>query len=364
MEEQHYEKSIHQGFPTFLAYQCERLVPVAKLLLLLSVAYLLSFVVLDYFNFPEHIKQITLFRVLAAAPLLLLVILLHRSANPAHVPMYFLSLGLLSFTFFLALNLVVPEKQNVLLLVPMFYILAVMAMAPLFKTSQLLLTFFIGFLVYYFAGVFFIRDQVFVSSVFPHMTAITLFTLISVIKIKQSAEENYALAKKLHWRSHHDELTFVYNRRGVFAWLDQEPAYLSQLDTEVALVMLDLDHFKHINDAYGHAVGDMVIKDSAQLILDELGVKSRVARFGGEEFLVVLNEGSAAANLDCAKTIWQRFHNHRFSTDDGQLFQVTASMGYVNHNPANEFEDSLKEADKCMYQAKNQGRDQLIASAA
>ncbi|MFC3195108.1 GGDEF domain-containing protein [Marinicella sediminis] len=352
-------KNNHQGFPDYLGYQAERLIPVARIILSLSLVYLIGFLFIDYFRYPALFEQILLLRVLAALPLLLLLRLIHRQHNHRFIPLWFLSLGLLSFVFFLALNLLVPEKKDIVVLVPVFYVLAVMAMAPLFTTGMLLVFFLVGFLIYYWCGYFFIADHQLVGRVFPHMTAIIVFTVISVIKIKQSAEEHYQLAKNLHWQSHHDPLTGALNRTGMFAWLKEHGLFTSKTFEPVSLAMLDLDHFKRINDEYGHDVGDLVIKQSAQLIERNLSQSSRLARFGGEEFLLVLLEGSDGENLRCANQILQHFREWLFKTEDGSVFGVTASIGFVNHRQPNSFTESLKEADDLLYQAKAQGRDQL-----
>lgn len=350
-----------KGFPTYLEYQCERLIPVAKILLGLSIAYLVGFVFIDFFQYREQIQTIMSLRFLAALPLMLLLTLLNKpDINHDRVPFYFLSLGLVSFAFYLAMNLSVPDKKDIVVLVPLLYILAVMAMAPLFNTFLLLLCFILGALVYYLAGYFFIDDKVLIDSVFSQMMAIILFTLIAVFKIKQSAEENYELAKSLHWRSHHDTLTQVFNRRGVFAWIDDHKLFKGQSFEALSLAMVDLDHFKQVNDKHGHAVGDDVIIESTQLIRDLLGENSTIARFGGEEFLVVLLEGSDAKNLSCAKKILQAFRHHPFKDKQNQPVKVTVSIGYVNHRQPNSFEDTLKMSDKFLYQAKHKGRDQLI----
>lgn len=350
----------HNGFPDYLSYQCERLIPVAKMLLSFSVAYLVCFALLDYYKHPEYIRAVILLRALAALPLLLLLSLMSRSKNHHRLPQYFLPLGLVSFVFFLTLNLLIPEKKYIVIIVPVFYLLVIIAMAPLLKTTDLVVTFLLGVACYYGAAVFYIPDFEYIKQVFPHMTAIVLFTLVTVIKIKQYAEENYQLAKNLHWQSEHDELTGVYNRAGVFNWIKNQQLFTGKSFEPISLVMLDFDHFKAINDEYGHAVGDEVIKQGANLLNDALGAQSVVARFGGEEFLLILQEGSEANNLDLACDLLARFR----ALDVAPAVRVTVSMGFVNHRTPFSFDHSLKAADDCMYQAKSLGRDQLIKSQA
>lgn len=271
----------------------------------------------------------------------------------------FLNLGMVSFAFFLALNLSVPEKKDIVVLEPVFYILAVIAMAPLFNTGMLLLFFAVGFLIYYWFGHFYVADQQWVGRVFPHMTAIIVFTVISVIKIKKSAEEHYQLTKSLNWHSHHDALTGVLNRSGMFAWLKQKQSFTGQSFEPVSLAMLDLDHFKSINDRYGHDVGDEVIRTSTKVIQNQLGTASSLARFGEEEFLLVLREGSEHENHSCARDILQQFRGLKVSADGHADFGMTTSIGFINHRQTNTFADTLREADDLLHLAKKQSRDPL-----
>ncbi|WP_223786890.1 GGDEF domain-containing protein [Marinicella meishanensis] len=349
-----------QQFPSYLKYQCDRLLPVAKMLLVFSVIYLLGFGLIDVLKYPEQFQPIVGLRLMAAVPLMYLISLMNRPQLLPQIPMFMLILGLVSFGFFLFLNLTIPGKRNIVVLVPVFYILVILAMAPLFKIQQLILAFLGGTLVYYWAGFFYIQDNDYVRQVFPHMTAIVIFTLITVAKIKQSAEENYQLAKDLHWRSQHDELTKVLNRHGIFDWIESNKLFTGQSYEPISLAMLDLDHFKQINDEYGHDVGDEVIQNSAELLTETVGPNSAVARFGGEEFLLVLQEGSDAQNLACTERILQRFRHLSIVTDQDQFKPITVSIGFVNHRSTQTFAQSLKRADDFLYQAKQQGRDQLV----
>ncbi len=345
-----------QNFPSYIAYQCERLMPAARILMIFSVVYLISFGLLDFIKFPDQIRTVVLLRFAASLPLLLLLSFMGDPKKHTLIPKYFLPLGLISFVCYLSLNLIIPEKKQIVSIVPVFYILVVIAMAPLLKNLMLIMTFVLGAIIYYSAGVFFIQDEAYINLVFPYMSAIVLFTLVTVVKIRQSAEDNYQLAKNLHWQSEHDELTKVFNRNGVFSWVKSQGLFVGKSFEPVSLVMLDIDHFKKINDNYGHAVGDEVIKNSAELLVKAMGSNSVVARFGGEEFLLILQEGSESQNLKVAIGILEKFRKTHISDD----LKITVSMGFVNHRTRFSFEQSLKTADDFMYKAKSLGRNQLV----
>ena len=161
MNRGHTEIETIESFPTYLEYQCERLIPVANLLLTLSIVYLMGFALVDFYQYRSQFQQIVSLRFLAALPLMLLISLLNKpTLKQSSAPIYFLLL--------------------------------------VFNSIHLIVCFIFGALIYFVASYYFINDTNFISRVFFQMIAILVFTVIAVIKIKQSAEENYALAKSLH----------------------------------------------------------------------------------------------------------------------------------------------------------------------
>jgi diguanylate cyclase (GGDEF)-like protein len=172
-------------------------------------------------------------------------------------------------------------------------------------------------------------------------------------------QEKERLAAELERLSFQDPLTGVYNRR----YLDQHFAELLEVsdlqNRTVCVAMLDLDHFKHINDQFSHLIGDQVLRQTAQLILGNVRKSDVVARFGGEEFVIILlNTNLEAAYLLCERLrksieefVWQRL--------DTQL-KVTISAGLAAAKPSETVEQLLTRADQLLYRAKQNGRNQII----
>jgi len=131
----------------------------------------------------------------------------------------------------------------------------------------------------------------------------------------------------------------------------------------VSLLMLDIDHFKEVNDTWGHNGGDIVLRRVAHLIRDALREGDILGRIGGEEFAAVLAGADKEHALEVAQRIRSAVENSAVILPDEQTVQVTLSMGLA---PATKqdvsLDDLLYKADKALYQAKNSGRNMIMAS--
>lgn len=180
------------------------------------------------------------------------------------------------------------------------------------------------------------------------MRRIALFSDIS--QKKQSDE--------LIWRqANFDPLTELPNRRMFYDRLDQEIKKSHRACLPLVLLFLDLDHFKEVNDTLGHAKGDMLLKDASQRLLSCVRESDTVARFGGDEFTIIMSELDEPDSADrVAQAILQKL-SEPFRLDD-DLAYVSASIGVTLYpSDATEIESLLKNADQAMYAAKNAGRN-------
>lgn len=155
-----------------------------------------------------------------------------------------------------------------------------------------------------------------------------------------------------------DPLTQLANRRFIDASLiinlQQTPGRFLPL----ALIMCDIDHFKQLNDRFGHDIGDEVLKAVAQLFMHNIRQQDFACRIGGEEFLLVLPHTHFADALSVAEKIRQQFCQQQMVAQDSN-YQVTASFGVALCESAEQFYDSVKLADIRLYRAKNNGRNQV-----
>ena len=167
---------------------------------------------------------------------------------------------------------------------------------------------------------------------------------------------HFRLTRELKILATTDPLTGFLNRRAFNARIRN-----LQGSTNGALLMLDLDHFKRINDTYGHDVGDEVIKDFSQRIKQQIRDDDWAVRLGGEEFAVWLSDIKAINAIKIAERIRENVETAEI-TRSGELINYTTSIGVniINNDKATSFESWLKKADNLLYRAKAQGRNRII----
>jgi diguanylate cyclase (GGDEF)-like protein len=170
-----------------------------------------------------------------------------------------------------------------------------------------------------------------------------------------------ALVDELRQSSTHDELTGLANRRLLGARLKREIDRARRFETDLAVLMLDIDHFKQLNDRFGHPTGDAVLRDIARVL--EEGVRSidTVARAGGEEFVVVLPRTDAGAAERVADKLRSRISAHDVPELGGEA-RVTISLGVALLMPGESSDSLLARADRALYDAKDAGRDRVRLS--
>lgn len=157
--------------------------------------------------------------------------------------------------------------------------------------------------------------------------------------------------------SEQDDLTGLANRRSVMAQLEGLQARFAGGGPPYSVAILDVDHFKRVNDQHGHALGDAVLQDFARAVAACLRSSDRIARFGGEEFLLLLpGMGNPAAAAASADRVRQAVEQHAWSALAEGL-QVTCSIGLTMSRPGDTLAALLQRADVALYRAKAEGRN-------
>jgi diguanylate cyclase len=162
-----------------------------------------------------------------------------------------------------------------------------------------------------------------------------------------------------------DPLTGIFNKREILQVAQREFSRGGRRrnkgysDGDVGFIMLDLDHFKNVNDSYGHLAGDVVLKELAGRIQSSLRSYDAVGRFGGEEFLVVIPGSDLEQTRQVAQKIWMLVREEQFPLD-GEPISITASLG-VSSSVAEDgdYTEPIKRADQALYRAKKNGRDRV-----
>ena len=170
--------------------------------------------------------------------------------------------------------------------------------------------------------------------------------------------------RELEHLATHDPLTRIYNRNALNHRLEQEFERSIRYQHVLSLLMLDLDHFKKVNDSFGHQVGDQVLSMVAEVVSEEVRKTDMVARFGGEEFVVLLPETTVGQASDLAERIRKRIAQQTIETRTGMEIMVSTSIGVAAYPQHARSRDSLLQCvDEAMYRAKHQGRNQVVVYA-
>ncbi len=161
-----------------------------------------------------------------------------------------------------------------------------------------------------------------------------------------------------------DGLTGLYNYRQFQVFLEREVQSSQRYRHPVSLILVDLDHFKRVNDKYGHLVGDQVLQEVAELLRELSRETDIVARYGGEEFVILLPKTSLEGAHDYAERIRAAVEKRDFAMDAGQQMKLTISLG-VGCFPAEGVEDGkalIEVSDMALYEAKNAGRNRVVVA--
>jgi len=173
-------------------------------------------------------------------------------------------------------------------------------------------------------------------------------------EVKQAMEKMAEMSTK-------DDLTGLYNRRYSNEVLDREMASAKRYKNDLTLCMMDLDHFKNINDTHGHSIGDMVLSDIGRMLKEFIRETDLICRYGGEEFTIILPN----TDLEGARTLCERFRKmvaaHLFELNSIR-FKLTVSIGIGLYQPARDpsLAQLTEMADRALYQAKNEGRNKVV----
>lgn len=170
----------------------------------------------------------------------------------------------------------------------------------------------------------------------------------------------FKVRKKLLFLSNTDSLTSLLNRSALFSHGQALVKQTIEQQKDLSVLLFDIDHFKNVNDEYGHQVGDLVLVEVTKLVNEAMRARDTFARLGGEEFVILLPD----TNIDKAKAIavrvTEKIAQHNFNSL-GVSHPITLSIGVANIKDTTAiFEDILHAADLAMYQAKQQGRNQMV----
>ena len=183
-------------------------------------------------------------------------------------------------------------------------------------------------------------------------------------RILQLEDKLVEAREDMRFKATHDALTSLWDRGAILALLRSELSRSKREHSSVSVLLCDIDHFKQVNDVHGHQVGDEVLEEVSTRLLDAVRPYDAVGRYGGEEFLIVLN-GCSAEDLEVrAEQARKAICGRVFSTSDGSIL-VSMSIGAItiqDWDKTDAIQPFLKEADEALYRAKAAGRNRVICA--
>lgn len=201
--------------------------------------------------------------------------------------------------------------------------------------------------------------------VFTGTVFVMLYTGSAIQQLRERSKKQYIDLQQAHeinkLLATTDELTGLYNRRYFMDKLAEQKALSERNGTDFVVFYCDLDHFKHINDTFGHHTGDIVLQKFAEILKASIREIDYAARFGGEEFVCLLVDTDIANARKVTERIRKSLADFNFN-DIAPSLHATVSIGICNFKQYNTIQETLMSADNRMYRAKNLGRNRVISS--
>lgn len=266
-------------------------------------------------------------------------------------------------SFFAFIHLFVRDQAfDWLLYMIFFYLLAVIIVAPIIQFYIFVVSciFFLALIDYYLidSGIS-LEDAVVLNA---QLITLGVTTLIVAFRIQVNSYKTLKALVRLHKLSLLDSLTEAFNRGAWHQKLQQEYIRASQGISQLSIILLDIDHFKRVNDQYGHQVGDVVIQTVVQICQQSIRHNDVIGRLGGEEFGILLPNASLENSVKVAHRILEDMRDFQFDFAQ-EKFGVTVSLGVgVYNSQLDDSEQLFKQADDALYQAKNNGRNHYVVA--
>jgi diguanylate cyclase (GGDEF)-like protein len=199
------------------------------------------------------------------------------------------------------------------------------------------------------------------ASTWHGISFIAFEVMFIIIALSTTGLANAKLAKELEMQAIIDPLTGLNNRRALNREVKLELSRCKRSDRTFSLVLIDIDYFKSINDNYGHQTGDKVLIEFSKWLTVKVRTGDFVARFGGEEFVILLNDVDSSLLIKVAKELTKKISEHQFQIDQKTFHRITISIGVASSQELGyDWSKLLEAADKRLYSAKSNGRNQVV----
>lgn len=187
-----------------------------------------------------------------------------------------------------------------------------------------------------------------------------IFLFLQKTQIEKQNAELQEKNKQLEYAAMHDDLTGLFKRNYFMQLVQREIERIRRTGKEACIILIDIDHFKNVNDSFGHPAGDSVLREIAAIIINNLRIYDTPSRWGGEEFIILLPETSLDNGIKAAEKLKQCIEAHSITVGD-KTIKITASLGVgvLTDRKDDGFNKVYYKIDEALYQAKKNGRNRV-----
>jgi two-component system cell cycle response regulator len=186
-----------------------------------------------------------------------------------------------------------------------------------------------------------------------------LSTIDNAVLRWNQLQQSRANQEDLERMANYDSLTGLYNRRALLQKLDEQIQRSRRYEEPLSAIMLDIDHFKKVNDRYGHIIGDNVLEKVAAVIGSVIRATDVAGRYGGEEFIIILPHAEWSEALIVAERIRKAVEAAEMQGSSGETFSITVSQGVGSYTGDDDIHSLIQRADAALYKAKENGRNRV-----
>ena len=188
-------------------------------------------------------------------------------------------------------------------------------------------------------------------------------TIDAALEKWRRMQQGKADQEELERLANFDSLTGLENRRAILRRLEDQIKHASRYKEELSVIMLDIDHFKKVNDHYGHLTGDDVLEKVGTVVRQSIRDTDTAGRYGGEEFIIILPKTDLSTALYVAERIREAIEAAEMKAPEGDVFTITVSQGLSSYEPGEDEQCLISRADGALYRAKESGRNRVETSS-
>ncbi|WP_345977857.1 GGDEF domain-containing protein [Sulfurimonas sp. HSL3-7] len=346
-------KRVEEEFNTWLA-SLNRL-QISAVSFLTGTLYVIYSLLDHYVAPPQMVPMMTTIHLYLIAPVLFLISLLSFSKKLPELAVTLLLLAPIGASvgnLVIVANVDNPATYLTELYLILFWTFTVSGLRLMQATLSAFSTFTVVFITTFF--LFPLPQELFIMHFFWMFSAFS-FGLLGAYLLERSNKRVFLNHDQLERLAVTDKLTELFNRTRLDEILQNELDRSQRFGHAFGIVVLDIDHFKNVNDNYGHQVGDAVLVSIAELIKEHLRSTDKAVRWGGEEFIIIYLETNTDELLTLAEELRQKIENHTFE----KVGDVTASFGVTLYNNGDTIASIIKRADSALYAAKEKGRNRI-----